>query len=230
VSVRSLSSALRSIGPVIILAACFDARLGAQDAPASPPAPAPPPIGRFVVDVRAAFPKFKQDPNVASDLGVTAENLPRRTVGLVAGAHWYPTRFGLVTLGVGGEIVVAHAGKTLPPASATANPGPTVNTRFSSLSPQISFNFGAREGWSYISGGLGRSGYTVERADKPLPDAESGVKTINYGGGARWFSKRHIGVSLDLRFYAVNPQLATATRPAYPRMTLMVMNGGIAFK
>ena len=65
-----------------------------------------------------------------------------------------------------------------------------------------------------------------ELAEQPLPDPESGTKTINYGGGARWFSKKHLAVTFDIRFYAVNPQLATATRPAYPRMTIMTWVGG----
>jgi hypothetical protein len=204
------------------------ARATAQDAP--PPPPETHPIGRFVVDARAAFPKFKQNPVTATAIGVATASLPTRTIGLVAGAHWYPKRLGVMTLGLGGELMTAHASRTQDPATKDAEPGPTARTRFSALSPQVSFNFGAREGWSYISGGIGWSSFTVDREDRPFPDAESRIKTINYGGGARWFSKRHVGVSLDLRFYAVNPQLATSTRPAYPRMTLMVMNGGVAFK
>ena len=98
------------------------------------------------------------------------------------------------------------------------------------MSPQISFNFGARDGWSYISGGLGWATLTTQLVEQPLPAPESGTKTINYGGGARWFSRKHLAVTFDIRFYAVNPQLATATRPAYPRMTIMTMSGGISLR
>ena len=35
---------------------------------------------------------------------------------------------------------------------------------------------------------------------------------------------QHIAVSLDLRFYAVNPQDATAGRPAFPRMTILSLS------
>jgi hypothetical protein len=220
---------IHSLAALIATLLCLcAARAAAQDV--APPPPETHPIGRFVVDARAAFPKFKQNPVTATAIGVTTANLPTRTIGLVAGAHWYPKRLGVMTLGLGGELMMAHASRTQDPATKDAEPGPTAKTRFSALSPQVSFNFGAREGWSYISGGIGWSSFTVEREDRPFPDAESRIKTINYGGGARWFSKRHVGVSLDLRFYAVNPQLATSTRPAYPRMTLMVMNGGVAFK
>ena len=31
------------------------------------------------------------------------------------------------------------------------------------------------------------------------------LKTINYGGGARWFAKAHVAFSFDVRFYAINP-------------------------
>ncbi|MEP6914230.1 MAG: hypothetical protein ABJC89_01235 [Acidobacteriota bacterium] len=197
----------------------------AQDAP-----PEVEHIGRFVADVRGTFPKFKQDPLIATGIGVTAANLPIRAYGFVVGAHFYPARLGVVTFGVGGELVMARRSRTLAAASATAEPGPTVNSRFKALTPQVSFNFGGRQGWSYISGGIGTSKFTAERADTPLPAQESGSKTINYGGGARWFSKEHIAFSVDLRFYAINPQFATTTRPAAPRMTLWAFSVGAAFK
>jgi hypothetical protein len=188
------------------------------------------PIGRFVADARAAFPKFKQDGTTASGLGVTAANLPTRALGLALGAHWYPLRAGVVTFGLGGEVLVASRSHTLEAASAGAAAGPTVTSRFSALSPQVSFNFGARDGWSYISGGIGWSSFTAERADARLPDQASRSKTINYGGGARWFARKHVALSVDLRFYAVNPQDATSVRPAFPRMTLMAFSVGAAIR
>jgi hypothetical protein len=198
---------------------------GAQDLP-----PEAQPIGRFAADVRGTFPKFKQDPLIATGLGVTTANLPVRAYGVVVGAHFYPARLGVVTFGVGGEMLVSRRSHTLAAATATADPGPTVDSRFTALSPQVSFNFGAREGWSYISGGIGSSKFTAERKDKPLTGEPAGSKTINYGGGARWFSKKHVAFSVDLRFYAINPQLATADRPAAPRMTLWAFSVGMGFK
>lgn len=188
------------------------------------------PIGRYVADARIAFPGFKQDPSIATGIGVTAPNLPGRAFGVVLGAHWYPVRLGIITFGVGGEIVTARRGHTLNTGTETTPVAVTVNSRFSAVSPQVSFNFGARDGWSYISGGIGWSTFTAERMDKPLPDPESSSKTINYGGGARWFAKKHLAVSMDLRFYAVNPQLATAARPGFPRMTLMAFSVGAAIR
>ena len=54
------------------------------------------PIGRYVADLRFNFPKFKQDPGVASSIGVATEDLPTRGFGLVVGAHWYPLRLGIM--------------------------------------------------------------------------------------------------------------------------------------
>jgi hypothetical protein len=188
------------------------------------------PIGRFVADVRAAFPKFKQDPNIATGIGVSALNLPTRALGLVFGAHWYPVRVGPMALGIGGEVIMAGREKTLAPATTDGAAGPTVHTRMSSVTPQISFNFGKRQGWSYISGGIGGTAFTAERVDAPLPAQESRTRTFNYGGGARWFSKKHVALSMDLRFYAINAQLQTSVRPAFSRMTLVVFSVGAAFK
>ena len=188
------------------------------------------PIGRYVGDVRVQFPKFKQDPAVSGTLGVATQNLPTRGFGFALGAHWYPLRLGFMTLGLGGEISKAGRDKTMNTGTEAAPVNVTVNTRFSAVSPQVSFNFGARDGWSYISGGLGWSTLTTENVAKPLPDPESATKTINYGGGARWFFKKHLAVNFDIRFHAVNPQLATATRPAYPRMTIMSWVGGISVR
>ncbi len=197
----------------------------AQDVPAEKL-----PIGKYVVDARADFPKFKQDAATANAIGAGVLNLPTRGFGVVAGAHWYPLRVGIMTLGVGGEFVTAHRSRTLNTGTKAAPVNVTVNTRLSSLAPQVSFNFGSRDGYSYISGGIGKANFTAERNDKPLPDPESGSKTINYGGGARWFAKKHVALSVDVRFYAINPQEATATRPGYPRMTLIAMSGGVAIR
>jgi hypothetical protein len=108
--------------------------------------------------------------------------------------------------------------------------GPTVRTSFSAFSPQLSLNFGSRNGWSYLSAGLGWGSFGTELESAPLPDAEGRLRVINYGGGARWFARPRLALSLDLRFYAVNPQEAVVGRPAFPRKTMMVMSAGIGIK
>jgi hypothetical protein len=110
-----------------------------------------------------------------------------------------------------------------------------VTTRLAMFASQFSVNFGHRGGWSYISGGLGRS--RVRSEASPIPPAtvpsnvEIGwVQTINYGGGARWFISDHIAFSLDLRWYRLPSVDATSTRPAAGRTTLLVAGGGISIK
>jgi len=197
---------------------------------AQEPLPQELPIGRYVADVHVNFPKFKQNPAVSGGLGVATENMPTRGFGFAVGAHWYPLRLGMMTLGLGGELSRTGRDKTMNTGTEDKPVNVTVNTTFNAVSPQISFNFGARDGWSYISGGIGWSNLTTQRADEPLPPPESGIKTINYGGGARWFFKKHLAVGFDIRFYAVNPQLETATRPGYPRMTIMSWVGGVSLR
>jgi hypothetical protein len=186
------------------------------------------PIGLFAADARVAFPGFKQTEGVAQALGVETLGLPKRGLGLVFGAHLYPVHWGVVTLGIGGEVIASRRARTQETTDDTT--APTVITRFSAASPQISFNFGAKQGWSYISGGLGVGRFTTELESSPPTEAADRIQVINYGGGARWFVTQHTAVSLDLRFYAINPQEATAERPAQPRMTILTFSAGIGFK
>jgi hypothetical protein len=192
-------------------------------------APAQEPIGLFVADVRAAFPKFKADASVATALGVDPLDLPTQGLGLVFGAHVYPVHVRAITVGFGAEVIRSGRSRTRATTDAGVV-GPTVHTAFSALSPQLSLNFGSRDGWSYLSGGLGWGRFDTELESAPLPDAEGRLRVINYGGGARWFAKPRLALSLDLRFYAINPQEAAAGRPAFPRKTMMVMSAGIGLK
>jgi hypothetical protein len=189
-------------------------------------------LSLFAADARLAFPGYKQVASVATELDVDKLALPTRGFGLVVGAHLYPLRKGVLTLGLGAELMTSRRGRTLEATTTTGGSaaGQTVETRFSAFSPQISLNFGSRQGWSYISGGVGSGRFTTELAAKPVPDAEGRTKVINYGGGARWFVNQHVAVSLDLRFYAINPQDASLGRPAFPRMTIMAMSAGIGLK
>jgi hypothetical protein len=56
------------------------------------------------------------------------------------------------------------------------------------------------------------------------------LKTINYGGGARWFIKPHVAFSFDVRFYAIKSRSRLDGAPASPRTTLMVIGAGVSIK
>jgi hypothetical protein len=199
--------------------------------PASASAQLPPqPVGPFTADVRGMFARHKVEPSVANELDVPEANLPTRSFGLSGGAHWYPWRVKNITFGVGGEFLMARGSRTVEPTTATAPQLPAVRRHFTEFSPQISFNFGHRNGWSYISGGIGRSKLYVDRADAPVSDAP-GRQTINYGAGARWFTNHHIAFSAEIRWYSVAPQSATpGGGVAQPRTTLMVLSAGIGLR
>jgi hypothetical protein len=191
------------------------------------------PIGPFVIDLRGAFGRHKAEPSVATDLGVPAANLPTRTLGLGGGIHVYPLRSRKVTLGIGGNFVMTRGSKSLDVVVAGAEEpaqGPAVRRRFTTFSPELSLNFGHRNGWSYISGGMfGRSKLYLERETAPVSDAPNRT-TINYGGGARWFTSDHLAFSVDFRWYSLAEQAASAGIVAQPRTTLLVLSGGISIK
>jgi hypothetical protein len=212
----------------LALAACLLAGLatgaGAQT---------PEPIGIFAADARVVFPRYPEDPAIATDIGADPDSLPGRGLGLAFGAHVYPFRLGIVTFGFGAEWLTSRGRGSTPVADANdpdeAVDGPEVETRLSSFSPQISLNFGGRQGWSYLTGGLGRGTLSTQFAELPLTDPEA-VRVLNYGGGARWFAKEHVALSLDLRFYSVGGQAAVGTRPAYPKSRMMVLSAGVSLK
>ena len=192
------------------------------------------PVGPFVMDLRGIFARHKVEPDIAKGLDVENANLPVRSLGLVGGAHWYPWHASKVTLGIGGNVVLARGTRTLDVAAGTAAPaekGPTVRRHFTAFSPEISLNFGHRKGWSYISGGFfGRSKLYLDRADAPATGVPS-RKTLNYGGGARWFTTDHLAFSVDFRWYSVAEQPPTTTGVVFqPRTTLLVLSGGISIK
>jgi hypothetical protein len=185
------------------------------------------PPGPYVVDARGVFARFRDNETVAGQLLVPSVNLPTSGLGVAAGAHWYPLRAKLITIGIGGEWLTARGSESLA-ASDETTPEVTVRDSLTAISPQLSINFGGRNGWSYISGGLGRGKLTMERADNPT--GSSWRRAINYGVGARWFTTGHVAVSLDIRWYAIDEQPATLAQPLIPHMTLLMLSGGIALR
>lgn len=163
--------------------------------------------------------------------------VPSRSYGLDVGGHVYLLRARVVSVGVGAAVVVSR-GISKPPepaAGAQATTVPEVRTRLTTLAPQLSFNFGHRYGWSYISGGIGRARVRSEvlrsaATTSPTSIEIGWVQTINYGGGARWFINDHIAFNLDLRWHKLPLVAATTSRPGAGRASLLVAGGGISIK
>jgi len=77
-----------------------------------------------------------------------------------------------------------------------------------------------------LSGGLGQTTWFLAADDLgEYPPNSDKLKTLNYGGGARWFIKPHVAFSLDVRFYVISPGFAYIF-PATPRTTLLIIGAG----
>ena len=66
-------------------------------------------------------------------------------------------------------------------------------------------------------------------ADAPASGAPY-RQTLNYGGGARWFTTDRIAISVDFRWYSVTEEAAAAGIVAQPKTTLLMLTGGISIK
>lgn len=189
--------------------------------------PAPDRLPPIVLDLRGAFGKLGKSETTAANFAVAPEELPARGIGLVGGLHVYPIRTGRFALGLGGELLVARA--TRQPEDIDGAPiGRPIHRRFESLSGQISFNFGHRNGWSYLSGGMGPLNFDTYFEDE-VPDGLRPL-TLNYGGGARWFNLDHLAFSVDMRLYATKPANPTLIVGGRTRQTVMVISAGISIK
>lgn len=229
--VRRLSQRASVVRPRMkLLARCFGTAVLVVAASGAAAAQSVPPVSGFIVDVRGSVPFYPTEADVAEPRAISTAQLPSWGLGLEVGTHVYPLRWKGLALGLGASVLWTQRTRAPGvPEGSTTDPGPAVTSRLTALSPQVSFNFGHRMGWSYISGGIGRATLRVSRDDRP-EEAGEAVKTINYGGGARWFTRDRLAVSLDLRLYAMNPQVATSRTAGHARHTVVVLNAGLAFR
>jgi hypothetical protein len=188
------------------------------------------PVSGFVVDVRGAVPSYPDSEQVATPRGATPDEMPSRGLGLEVGVGVYPARWKAVTFGFGLSYLASRASRTPQPVDDTTPSAEAgVRARVTALSPQVSLNFGHRMGWSYLGGGIGWSTFRAWR-DDGLEEPGESTKTINYGGGARWFLNPHLAFSLDLRFYAMAAKTASANTAGHPNMTLVVAAVGVSLR
>jgi hypothetical protein len=109
--------------------------------------------------------------------------VPARGFGFDVGAHVYLFSLGPARLGIGANYIEVRG--TAADADATLE----------TIAPQLSFNFGTSDGWSYLSVGAGTARV------KAVTSASSSA--VNAGGGARWFMNRHLAVGFDVRFHKI---------------------------
>jgi hypothetical protein len=191
----------------------------------------PTPIGPFVLDVRGTFPKFPDDDaQLAQSRGVGLAELPGRGLGVDAGAHVYLFKWKTITVGVGGQMTLGRS-QSSAELQDGVEIGRAVTATFVSVAPQLSFNFGTGDGWSYISGGIGKARWsTVPAGQTPIPGDQARVTTINYGGGARWFAKPRLAFTFDVRFHAIYPGAPYGALPGSPRTTMLIIGAGVSLK
>jgi hypothetical protein len=177
--------------------------------------------------------------------------VPTRGFGFDVGAHVYGPSLGPARLGFGlnfmrvratASTLVAPAGTEAP---TTQTPGtvvvapPDIETLFTTVAPQISFNFGTVDGWSYLSVGAGLASTeatAIPRAaageiDTGPETRDSGsVMSINYGGGARWFLGDRLAVGFDIRFHRLSSGRDSSAGGVTPGGTLFSASIGISVR
>ena len=220
----SVASAIFSVRRSV---ACLAVLAVASTATAQEP---PPKIGPFVVDVRGTLPILPSSPQLAASRGLDEIDLPGLAIGGEAGVHFYFFRWKAITFGIGGDVIVARAHRT-PETVATQPVGHAVTETFVAASPQISFNFGTGNGWSYLTGGIGRSAWQiVPDGGEVSPADDERLRTVNYGGGARWFIKKHLAFNLDVRIYQIDPGTPQPGVPGSPRSNIVAIAGGVSIR
>ncbi len=195
-------------------------------------------IPLFVVDLHAATVGLPQDEGWVP-VGSASTVYPGRYWGLAGGATVYPVRFRAVAFGVGASVITGSGtGETFTTTgsgtTATKTLSRVVHTGITSLAPQVSLNFGHKFGWSYLSAGPATS-KVRSRSDAigTVPEIivpEAWNRAITFGGGARWFMKRHLGAGFDARWVKLMSRSPTAVLPSAKRTQLWNISAGISIQ
>jgi hypothetical protein len=163
----------------------------------------PGPPGPYVIDFRGATSGVPTTAELYPDLTIE-DSVPTRGFGFDVGAHVYRFHLGAARFGLGANYVRVRG---------TAS-GAVVTTQL--FAPQLSFNFGTANGWSYLSAGFGPARIEAGR--------RYDTTGLNAGGGARWFTSNHLAVSFDIRMYRLSPI------KTFPRTTLVSASVGVSMK
>jgi len=159
--------------------------------------------------------------------------IPGRGWGLAGGGTVYPLRLGIVTFGFG-AILSTGGGQSGSGDPATTIVTPVVHTSVINLAPHVSINFGHKMGWSYLSAGLGttkvKSSADAVGTTPEVVIPEAWNQALNFGGGARWFMKEHLGAGFDVRFVKLGSRAATTTLPAAQRTQTWSISVGVSIQ
>ena len=187
-------------------------------------------IPPYVLDIRLLALKVPKAEGFSSPYSVAAAALPAMAPGGEVGLHVYPlrTRTWAIGLGAAGEVARGHASASKNSSGAVT--GADVTVHLLAITPQLSLNFGTLAGWSYLSLGVGASNFYLDTPTTPSSTLVPRRKTVNYGGGGRWFFRDRMAFTLDLRFYAFNPVAEDANIKPSPRVTTMVIGAGLSFR
>jgi hypothetical protein len=210
---------MRSI-PIVVLAALTvistASHAFAQDRPLPP----------FEIDARVFTTRIGQDQTTATDLSLTTSQLPSSAKGFAFGGNVYPLRGKSIALGIGGE---ALFGRGVLAVAGTTGPAFSVSTYLSGVAGEVSLNFGHNRGWSYISAGGGPLRINTFSGSAPLA-VPPGKLTVNFGGGARWFTYEHLAIGFDVRFYLTQGNDSGFIYAGRDPKRILVISGGFSIK
>ncbi len=179
-------------------------------------------LGGVVGDLRLVSTTLPTGLGWTPPVAATGALVPGRGVGAEGGVFVFagPGRFRRLSFGATGFVA---EGRT------TGVDAPTMATRMFAAAPHAALNFGHRDGWSYLSIGAGTAKVRATEAGVEDQPASWGL-AFHYGGGARWFVREHLAVSLDLRFWALTPRPATTARPSAAATTRIAIGAGVSFR
>ena len=193
-------------------------------APAEAQAPARP--GPWVLDLRGVTSAVPTDAAFYPTL--TSTVVPSRGFGGDIGIHVYLLNLGPARVGLGASAMAVRAAASAPGTQAeTGEPAQPqrVAMTLRAIAPQLSLNFGSRNGWSYLSAGVGLGSVNSQAQDSAPGERQSGgLRTVNYGGGARWFITARLAFGVDLRAY----QLAAGA--GTPRVSIFAAGAGVSIR
>lgn len=197
------------------------------------------PLPRFAIDLHGAWVGLPTAEGWVPVVDDPLTQLPGRGWGLTGGANIYLVKLGFMTLGAGAHVATGRGSASMTTksgsgATETSITTPVVTTQITSLLPYLSMNFGHRLGWSYLSVGYGRTKVSSEiAASEEGPGSvvpEAWNPALNFGGGAKWFMKPHLGVSFDVRFTKLSSRGATDTLPSAKRTQMVTLSVGISIR